>query len=794
MKLQTRFMMNLSFVGLLAMVTFGFLIESQLAKLLDKEINSQLTSHQSLSTAYLSDTITNIQTDLDLITNNALTRQYFSASETIRYQLFHSELTRVLQRYLKYGEHYGEIAVVLPDGFKEITAFNGKVPFRDIDDTFIRLQEHDELNASEVTFATGRTPSGEYLISAYSPLREYSDLIQTNDNPTLAYIKITLPLKALLNSLSTDNIAVSLRIPTPPGSNTRWITVADSSFTEKEKQAFRFLESDINDQFRLRSSLDPELYTSNTSQFYRLSLIIMLLALFSLIVVTYLLLRKVILKPLDQFSELVDQSDLNADMHPALTAYDQNEFGQLKEKFHGMLSRLKQHSSDLKRQAFTDTLTGLPNRAALYELLAKRTVNPSQPLSVLFLDLDGFKNVNDIYGHDLGDTLLKAVSQKLLSIVRDDPNLPLDSINIRNDAVFRLGGDEFTVVLMANSHAALVAQRIIDAFQNGIQIHDKLLYTGTSIGISEFPKDAIDPSLLIQYADMAMYQAKQEGKMRYSIFTSDLAEEEQRRLKLEQLVREGVEFGRFETHFQPKIQASTGKLIGFEALARLRDVDQQLIPPGIFIPVAQEKGVLEYITYRVCEQACQLLQESNNPELIASINIAPNQLSDLRLIADIRSIMWRYQITPRQIEFEVTEEELISNFRQTQRDLELIRNFGFKTALDDFGSGYSSLGQLKKFQFDTLKLDRVFVSTDDFDTESSIGVLSSIKELADRLKMTVVAEGIETASQLAFIQSFNIDIIQGYFYSRPISGPQFSARYLNKPNSLPDMSSSSLKL
>lgn len=777
MRLQTRFMISLGLVGLTALLVFAYVIRFELRNLLDTEIESQLNNHQAVSRSVVEQTVESVVTDLDLVANNAITRLYFSAPDLTRYQLFHSEMTRTLQRYLTSRNLYSELAIVLPDGFKEVYVSDSETPFSDTDNTLLQLQENDAISSDTVTF-TLESRQQQIFFSVYYPARQYSALVSSDNNPIVAFIKVSLPLKKLQRLLSTENISARFI----PAENAEFLfdpagTILDeTSINEAVIQQV----TPVSDQLLLSSTINPEQFTSNTEILFRVSLVLMLFSMISLTFMTFGLLHLVILKPLKQFTNLVDQSDITDVTRQALVAYEQNEFGRLKQRFDHLMSRLTSHSTDLQRQAFTDTLTGLPNRASLNRLLSDHTQSSKKSLSVLFLDLDGFKKINDIYGHDTGDLLLKNVADRLSNIVRGDPSQVQDTIDIRQDAVFRLGGDEFTIVLMADSNSELIAQRIIDAFQHGVQIEGKLLYTGTSIGISEFPQDSTDSMLLIQYADIAMYRAKKTGKMRYCRFEPSMADEEKERVKMENIVREGIEFDRFDAYFQPKIQSDTGDMIGFEALARLRNAEGEMISPATFIPVAHEKGVLDYITYLVCEQSCKLLQVLDDSSLVASINISPSQLNDLRMIADLRCIMWRYRIVPNQIEFEITEEELITNFRKTRSSLEMLKNFGFRTALDDFGSGYSSLGQLKKFQFDTLKLDRIFISTDDYHTESSVGVIASIKALADRLNMNIVAEGIETESQLDFIRSFGIQTVQGFFYSKPLPFDVFTEQYLAK--------------
>jgi diguanylate cyclase (GGDEF)-like protein len=781
MKLQSRFLVTLGLLATVSLAGFSYVIRNDVKQLQLSEIDARLESHLALSEAYVQNLTNNILSDIDLISNDSLTRRYFVTDEVIRYQLFHTELTRTIQRYLKHSELYSEIAIVMPDGFKELYVSDNSTEADDIDRSLKNLETKTVHRTEKVTFVLDFHPAtGSWLLSAYNPVRRVSSLLTTDaDNPILGYIKISLPLRRVLENSSSKQIITSFDWGDQELTDSR----LSQARTEKDSAKTTSKETKVFDQLYLKATIWNESIELSTQALYERSVILIFMAIVSMLLMTILLLKLVILRPLEQFTQLVTQSYLDKNHSIALKSHKHNEFGILGHRFYDLMSRLRESTSKLQEQAFTDTLTGLPNRAALYYLLEKQTQEVKKPLSVLFLDLDGFKQVNDIYGHEVGDELLVEVGKRLTKIVRAHSDSIVDGIAERRDAVIRLGGDEFTIVLVSNQHSEIIADRIIQAFQSGIQMDGKTLYTGASIGISEYPKDATEAALLIQYADLAMYKAKAQGKMRYCCFTEALATEEKKRLEIEERVREGIEFNRFDAHFQAKVDSRTNEIIGLEALARLHDANGKLISPALFIPMAQEKGALEYITYMVTEKTCQLLQRLNNKDMVASINISPSQLNDFRLLSDIRIIMWRYNVEPQQIEFEVTEEELITNFNSARNSLSLIRDFGFRTALDDFGSGYSSLGQLKKFQFDTLKLDRIFVSTEDYDTEASTGVLISIKSLADTLGMSIVAEGIETRDQLKFIESFDIFSIQGFYCAKPMPSDEFLNLYSERNQS-----------
>ncbi|WP_320823961.1 putative bifunctional diguanylate cyclase/phosphodiesterase [Reinekea sp.] len=787
MNLQTKFLVNLGLLAAVVLVVFALTNRKIIDQFNADEIDSQLSTHLQLSRELVDTLLANVKSDLDLISNDSLITSYFSTNEVSRYQLFHSEGTRTLKRYLKHREFYAEIAIILPDGYKDIYVTASSMPDSE-QDINLFLREKNRLNQSDETLlAVEFLAHQQVLLTGYQPVRQFSSRLAADINPIIGYIKISVDLLRLTVKSSSKRILSSLIID---GKNYYDPDTASKLQIDQSPDLpgqVNSVSKAIFERLILQSSMRNDVYLDVSTLLLQRGLLLIVLVVVSLLSTTVLLLRIVILRPLATFSHLIAESDSHVANDLSLYRYDDNEFGKLKQKFDGLMSGLRESTASLERQAFSDPLTGLPNRAALYRFLEQNTgAGFVKPLSILFLDLDGFKQINDIYGHETGDHLLIEVGKRLRQLVRGqnaDEACP-SRLDSRHDCVIRLGGDEFTIILTGNENAEFVAKRIVQGFQSSINIDNKALYTGVSIGISQYPAHATSPSTLIQYADLAMYQAKTQGKMRSVLFSPALVAFEKQRQRVDRTVREGIEHNRFSAHFQPKVHTRTGAIVGFEALARLRDAQGTLVPPADFVTVAQDSGVLEYITYSVAESTCQLLQQLAQPGLVGAINISPRQLNDLRLIADIRTIMWRYKVVPEQIEFEITEEELIGNALVAKQNLDLLRRFGFRTALDDFGAGYSSLGQIKKYAFDTLKLDQLFVNTEDYNSTAAYGVVTSIKSLADTLGMEIVAEGIETAEQIEFVHSVGIEIVQGYFYSQALPMAEFIDLYHQNPYAL----------
>ncbi|ARU54531.1 signal transduction diguanylate cyclase/phosphodiesterase [Oleiphilus messinensis] len=489
--------------------------------------------------------------------------------------------------------------------------------------------------------------------------------------------------------------------------------------------------------------------------------------------ILYLLFNRLVLIPLNaltsQTNRVLDDSAELIELVPR-----RDEIGHLQDAFVELRQKVRQNTRDLQVQATTDSLTGLPNRLALMDILQSAIHVPKgirSRLALMFIDLDGFKQVNDVMGHETGDLLLKEVTQRLLCIktAHQPPRLL---------SVARLGGDEFTVVLELQDETladevttiAHVADSIIDQLRSGFLLEEREAFVGASVGIALYPDDADNIPDLLKYADIAMYEAKSLGKMRYEFFQPKMAASQKAQLDLENVISHALEHDEFEVVFQPKIDIKGGKVAGFEALARLNSSKMGWVGPHEFIPAAEEKGLIDYITLLVCERSCAFINAMGEvpDDFKISINISPIQIADSRLFRELQSMISKAEVPYKHIEYEVTENSLIKNEEKSRRQLDIQRSLGFSTALDDFGVGYSSLGHLKRFSFCTLKIDRIFVDDVHHDGVSKV-ILKAIIEMANSLNMTVVAEGVETVDQLDTMLDLGIDHVQGYLFSKPLA-------------------------
>jgi diguanylate cyclase (GGDEF)-like protein len=427
-------------------------------------------------------------------------------------------------------------------------------------------------------------------------------------------------------------------------------------------------------------------------------------------------------------------------------------------------------SLQLKHWAQYDFLTDLPNRMLLNDRLTQAIASAGRYrhlLAVLFLDLDSFKQVNDSLGHAIGDGLLKAVGARLLAGVR------------KSDTVSRQGGDEFVVVLSSierSEDAALTATKLIAAINAPYSIDQHDLHVSGSIGISIYPTDGVEAEALIQNADNAMYHAKEHGSNNYLFFNEEMNVQAVHRQFLEASLCRALERREFELHYQPKIDLKSGKITGVEALIRWRQPERGLIPPAEFIPVAESCGLIVPIGRWVLREACMQAREwqgAGLPEIPVAVNISSVEFRDKNFLENLRATLNEAGLEPHLLELELTESVLMQHVESTALVLGELRTMGVQLAVDDFGRGYSSLSYLSQFPINTLKIDRLFVQGITSASDNA-PIISAVINMGRSLMQRVIAEGVETREQLAFLQSRGCDEAQGYYFSRPVAADQFA--------------------
>ena len=440
------------------------------------------------------------------------------------------------------------------------------------------------------------------------------------------------------------------------------------------------------------------------------------------------------------------------------------------------ITERKDAQKRLLQLAHYDALTGLPNRTLFYDTLARTLTNAEgdqTQVAVLFLDLDHFKKVNDTLGHACGDELLLQVGNRLAECVR-----------IR-DTVGRLGGDEFALLLRLKGglqDATVIVTKIRRILSQPFHLGGHEVAVTASIGVTIYPDDAADSDTLLRFADTAMYRAKQAGRDTFRFFTAQMNDDVVARLDLENALRRAVERNEFVLHYQPKVSLDTAAVSGLEALLRWERPGHGLISPGEFIPLLEETGLIVRVGTWVIGEACRQMREwlsSPVGRVQVSVNVSGRQFSDGDLEGDVIRALEENVLTPDLLELELTESSLMANTDRTISILKNLKQRGVKVSIDDFGTGYSSLAYLRRFPIDKLKIDIAFVR-DITTNRDDAAIALTIIRMAHSLRLQVVAEGVETAAQLAYLRRHRCDEIQGYFYSKPLPAVEIARLLIAK--------------
>ena len=443
-------------------------------------------------------------------------------------------------------------------------------------------------------------------------------------------------------------------------------------------------------------------------------------------------------------------------------------------------SRQQRDEERIRYLATHDGLTGLPNRTWFGELVtlalhaARRY---GRTLAVLFIDLDRFKLVNDTLGHEAGDELLKEVARRLKTCLR------------ASDVVARLGGDEFVVLLPelpAPDHASIVARKILAAVLEPIVVQQQICRVTASVGVALYPQDAADEATLMKNADIAMYQAKEEGKNNFQFYSPAIKTQSLERLALETALRNALPRSEFSIHYQARLNLKTNTITGVEALLRWHSADLGSVSPAQFIPVAEQTGLIVPIGRWVLQTACAqnvAWQREGLPPMAVSVNLSARQFQDEGLLADLAQVLQDTGLAPELLELEITEGMVMHDMDRALMQLHAIKQMGVRIAIDDFGTGYSSLAQVKRFPIDALKVDRSFIRDVSSDGKDR-AITEAIIAIGRTLHLTVVAEGVETAEQQTVLRDHGCDEIQGYYFSKPVPPAEVSVllrRHLGPP-------------
>jgi diguanylate cyclase (GGDEF)-like protein len=434
------------------------------------------------------------------------------------------------------------------------------------------------------------------------------------------------------------------------------------------------------------------------------------------------------------------------------------------------IAERKSYAARLEHLVYHDSLTQLPNRNLLKDRLKQAIAHGQRSnglVAVLFLDLDRFKLINDSLGHRAGDLLLQEIAKRLTLSVRQE------------DTVARLGGDEFVVVLQELAQAeqaALVANKILERIRQPVALEKQEFYVNCSIGISLFPRDGKNVSALLKHADIALHRVKEQGRNSLQFYTTEMNARFTERINLAHNLRQALQSKQLHLHYQPQIDLHSGRVVGVEALLRWRHPRLGAIPPAQFVPLAEENGLIvpigEWVLRTVCDQA-KTWQDMGIADLRMSVNLSARQFMQVNLLDQVYKILRETTPHPLHLELEITESLLMTDVEEAIKILRAFKAIGVHTAIDDFGTGYTSLSYLQRLPVDRLKIDRSFVQAITLDADAAAIALAIIA-MAHSLQLKVIAEGVETETQMAFLKANRCDEIQGYYFCPPQSGEEMT--------------------
>jgi diguanylate cyclase (GGDEF)-like protein len=452
------------------------------------------------------------------------------------------------------------------------------------------------------------------------------------------------------------------------------------------------------------------------------------------------------------------------------------ELAQTVDALHAEIAERKLAEERIRYMAHHDALTDLPNRVLLQDRVRQAIAYAQRArtrVAVLFIDLDFFKHINDSLGHEIGDRLLHTAADRLRECVRE------------GDSVARLGGDEFVLslsLLADGGDAATVAQKVLDALSKPFFVDGHELHVSASIGISVYPDDGTDVETLMRAADVAMYHAKEKGRRNYQFFTPALNNAVQRRLAIENRLRQALVRDELELYYQPQVDMATGKIFSAEALLRWHQPGSAPVSFGSFISIAEESGLILSIGEWVLRQACRQLKRwhvAGFTDMHIAVNLSPRQFSQPHLARTIAQILRETQLTGQSLDLEITESILLQQNDDTMATLKGISDLGIQLSVDDFGTGYSSLAYLQRFPVHALKIDQSFVRDIGRD-ENATTLVTAIIAMANSLHLKVLAEGVETQQQISFLTSRGCPDGQGFYYSEPLPADAFIALLCKK--------------
>lgn len=822
--LRTKLLALTLSVVIVPIILFGFIFSQRIATIAHDNIEQNIINYAKQTEDLTKNMVSVGQSNLELFAQHDLIGEYALALEEERYNLLHPLLLSTFHAFHKAYPEYTEIRFILPDGFEDVRYSNIQNNISEHELHHPAIQQLNELGVDS-TFLLSINPDNQKPVLYFARNIILNDFASNNyaTKPiSRGYLILTTSLDELqqhLNKLAAgsqmqfilvDHQQKPLLISQQPAQHEADPTAlsieelkqtsknVNSLMNNSEQYNHRGLEImqniydirtiPIGNEFSFMAVYPQSLYLQEGAQIQKvlLSLIISSILIFSILLIIGL--KRFVLTPLAILKQATQKIGEN-NYEVIIPVKTQDELGLLARAFESMNKKLLLATADLKTQAYTDSLTGLPNRLMFHDYLGRllaRSKRMNTQFALLFIDLDDFKVVNDNLGHNMGDIILKSFAHRISESVRMEDFVTSCVHDEANDFIARLGGDEFIVVLhdvKVSNDVSIVAQRIIQTLGEPIMLNDYEHYGSTSLGISVYPHDGDTIQSLIKNADIAMYHAKSLGKNSFHFYSHEMGEEQDEINRLESQLRKSIQLkSGLQLYYQAKIALNPKRIGGFEALIRWTLDSGEEVNPVKLIYVAEQRNLIVPLTEWIVDEACRQNAFWHKSKLIkvpvavnfSGIHIMREDISEM-----IVSALNRHSLQAKFFEVEMTESSMVDSSKRILESLEKIRSFGMTIAVDDFGTGFSSLSYLSNFPINTVKIDRSFVNKINKGNHSAI--VTAIIHMSHALGHTVVAEGVETQEQLDFLVQGNCDYIQGFFFSQALPASKIEAFVKNFP-------------
>ncbi len=810
MRLRAKIILLLVPLVVLPLLTLGWAAYSQLDDTAQKKTLSQVQTLLAQLRLHSQALIATAAANVELLSGYNLVQQYvLTKDDEERYGLLHAPLLRQLSRYQKAYPDYYEIRILLPDGYEDVRWTTTPIPNvteEEGNTEFFQRIAHSQhlVNTTIMRNPDNQEPS--LVVSKRLVIKDPSADPIGAPAVLRGYLVLTIGLDVLRQQIELGGHDTRAALMATDASGDVLLHSREAGITELPRALVPallthaakggsyevdfmgrptvFLGTKAHDDLYLFAALPVAELTREGRQLGMVVAIITMTAIVITTVLLYSALRYMVVDPIHRIAQAARDFG-RGNLLVSVPVQSSDEIGTLASSFEEMGRSLNRSNEQVRYLAYHDNLTGLPNRLMFIEYLGHSMAHSrrkGRSLALLFLDLDNFKRVNDSLGHLVGDRLLQQVSERLAECVRGEDYVARSGHDTPEEVVARLGGDEF-IVLLPNVEspvvAGTVARRIIQRLAQPFVVDHHELFIGASVGITLCPEDGETVEDLIKNADVAMYQAKEQGRNNFQFYSASMNQATFHRLTLESGLRRALADNQLFLHYQPQVDVGTGQVVAVEALLRWREPELGLVPPEVFIPVAEETGLILPIGEWVLDQACRQArawQVAGIPAIQVSVNVSSIQVMRQDLPALVARTLRQTGLAPCHLDLELTETLIMSAQDRGTGALAAIREQGVSISLDDFGTGYSSLNYLRTFPINNLKIDRSFIQ-EIGDGLNDAAIVSAIIAMAHALGLRVIAEGVETPAQLDFLRTRRCDRVQGYIFSRPLP-PDEAARMI----------------